>query len=96
MNFIVAIVCPETGWEVPTGTVTDITNFASLPDGEADFLCRACGRSHRWSRKDAFLAHTPTALDGYGVCEPNLTGDAPSAGGSLASLSQLSPQKATP
>jgi hypothetical protein len=96
MNFLVAIVCPETGWEVPTGTVTDITNFASLPDGEAEFQCRACGRSHLWSRKDAFLAHTLTALDGYGVYEPNPTGDAPVADGSLASLSQLSPQKASP
>ena len=96
MNFLVAIVCPETGWEVPTGTVTDITNFASLPAGEAELRCPACGRSHLWSRKDALLAHTLTALDGYGAYAPNLTGDASAADGSLASLSQLSPQKVTP
>jgi hypothetical protein len=95
MNFLVAIVCPETGWEVPTGIVTDIASFASLPQHEAQFQCPACGHSHRWSRKDAFLAHTLAALDGYGLYEPNMQPDQPAAS-SPPPLSHPSSQKVAP
>ena len=65
MDFLVAIRCPRTGQEVPTGIVTDISNFATLPKGETPLRCPACGHTHMWSRKDMFLAHSMSGLEGY-------------------------------
>jgi hypothetical protein len=63
VEFFVVVACPITGREVPTGIVTDITSFANLPKGDAQFSCPACGQSHKWTRSDARLAHSLASLD---------------------------------
>jgi hypothetical protein len=65
MYFLVAIRCPRTGEEVPTGIETNISDFATLPKGETPLLCPACGHTHMWSRKDMFLAHSMSGLEGH-------------------------------
>jgi hypothetical protein len=65
MNFHVTIICPTTGWEIPTGVVTDIRDFASLPNGKARLDCLGCGKSHWWSHSDVFLAYSLSELEGY-------------------------------
>jgi hypothetical protein len=64
VDFLVAIKCPTTGQEVPTGVVTSISNVATLPKGETEFQCPACGLTHSWSTKDMFLAHSISGLEG--------------------------------
>jgi hypothetical protein len=62
MKFLVVITCPDTGREVPTGLVTDITTFANLPKDKTQLSCPACGQVHDWTRRDAFLAHSLEGL----------------------------------
>src|SRR6476620_3128330 len=63
VNFFVVVACPNTGREVPPGIVTDITYFANLPKGDAQFSRPACGQSHTWTRSDARLAHSLGSLN---------------------------------
>ena len=65
MDCLVVIRCPRTGREVPTGVVTDIHDFASLPKGKTELRCPACGATHVWSREDALLAHSLDGLDDW-------------------------------
>jgi hypothetical protein len=63
VNFFVVITCPRTGYEVPTGIVTDITSLNTLPKGKTELRCPACGEIHEWTANDAVLAHSLSGLD---------------------------------
>jgi hypothetical protein len=62
MQYLLIIVCPKTGREVPTGVETNIVTFGDLPRGKSNFQCPACGDIHEWSAADAMLAHSRAGL----------------------------------
>ena len=57
----VFITCPVTGRDVYTGQNLDWSQLDSLDLGVQTFECRECGRTHAWSKMDAF-----TRADGGG------------------------------
>ena len=64
LKFLVVIVCPHTGMEVPTGITTDIS-LGNLPDGLRTLNCPECGEKHEWSRREALLAYSHGGLDNW-------------------------------
>jgi hypothetical protein len=52
---IVAIYCPRTGREVPTGLETDRDGFHRLKPVVTRMKCPACGSEHVWSKATARL-----------------------------------------
>jgi hypothetical protein len=51
---IIMIACPSTGHAVSTGI--EMSGFEQLPTVTATMTCSACGRVHRWTKEDAWLA----------------------------------------
>ena len=52
----VLIQCSSTGRLVPTGLIIDPEKSNALPSEQATLpRCKACGRSHDWSRWSAIL-----------------------------------------
>jgi hypothetical protein len=53
---IIAIRCPATGEDVPTGfTIASSKVFARVAVGQLMVKCQSCGDRHQWSVEDAFL-----------------------------------------
>jgi hypothetical protein len=53
---MVVIKCPETDEEVPIGVLLDLHTFVCLPTDSVALQCPACGQTHSWSKKDAYLS----------------------------------------
>lgn len=49
------ITCPMTQREVATGFEADWVTFPEAPFPRKKLRCPACGRTHTWGRRDAFL-----------------------------------------
>jgi hypothetical protein len=56
MSSMVMIKCALTLKAVPTGFLTDILSLEQLKNEYANFNCPACGRVHRRSLNEAWLA----------------------------------------
>jgi hypothetical protein len=56
------IKCPETGYEIPTGLVTDRETFRSAPVFFARVLCPACGNQHEWFAQQAWVSEKEAML----------------------------------
>ena len=54
MMGIIMIACPSTGREVSTGIETLEVDL--LPKVTATTVCPACGRLHKWTKSEAWLA----------------------------------------
>jgi hypothetical protein len=55
----VMVRCPKTGRELSTGVEMDDDTFAGLPDIRSQINCPACGLSHDWSVREAWLDNPP-------------------------------------
>jgi endogenous inhibitor of DNA gyrase (YacG/DUF329 family) len=51
----VMIKCPETGRTVNTGIALDLESFKHITLDNNSVRCPHCGKTHVWSKKDAFL-----------------------------------------
>lgn len=51
----VFVYCPETEKPVYTGLNFDWFTFEGLEIGEQSLDCPVCGKTHSWTREDAFL-----------------------------------------
>ena len=51
----VAIICPNTGFPIPTGIATTPESFKSSSFTQNSVSCHACGKTHVWDKKDAIL-----------------------------------------
>jgi hypothetical protein len=51
----IMILCRTTGKPVRTGLVTEVISFDSLADITIPLHCPACGKLHRWQRKNAWV-----------------------------------------
>lgn len=47
--------CARTGQFVPTGIETDLDTFMALPEVLSLSQCRACGRSHYWTKSETWI-----------------------------------------
>jgi hypothetical protein len=47
--------CPQTLKSVPTGLKAEWVVLHSLPPVAIPILCAACGQTHEWKRKDAWI-----------------------------------------
>jgi len=52
---ILAIRCPQTGQDIPTGIETDDQSFQSMPDVMVYTRCPHCGVDHAWWPDEARL-----------------------------------------
>jgi hypothetical protein len=62
--------CPQTLKSVPTGLKAEWVVLHSLPPVAIPMLCTACGQTHQWKRKDAWIgqaAEFRTAPQGAAV-----------------------------
>jgi len=48
-------VCPTTGQEVDSGVESEISTLLRIRDQTVRALCPACGQTHEWPVRDAFL-----------------------------------------
>jgi hypothetical protein len=51
----VMIKCPATGQEICTGIQADQRSFKNSLFQDRTVVCAACGQTHKWSKRDAFL-----------------------------------------
>ncbi len=51
----VMIHCPDTGKPVYTGMNFDWFQFETTTLGTRNIECSACGKTHQWTRADAYL-----------------------------------------
>ena len=51
----IMIKCPSTGKDIPTGMEADKTAFELSDYKNHSVMCPVCGKSHNWSKKDAWL-----------------------------------------
>jgi hypothetical protein len=58
---ILMVRCPDTGAELSTGIEMDAATFERLPEIQSQMTCPACGRSHVWSTREAWLGNPPPA-----------------------------------
>ena len=52
---ILLIKCPHTGRPISTGIELDPGTFAALPDVLSYLTCPACGLTHAWWTREAWL-----------------------------------------
>jgi hypothetical protein len=55
----VMIRCPRTGRAVSTEIDTELTVFERLPYVSSRLRCPACGETHVWTARDAWLGDPP-------------------------------------
>lgn len=48
--------CPDTGEKIDVGVESELGTLLKIRDETLQSRCPACGRSHEWPVKDAFLA----------------------------------------
>ena len=48
--------CPNTGEKIDVGVETELGTLLKIRDEKLQSICPACGRSHEWPMKDAFLS----------------------------------------
>ena len=56
---LVMIQCPNTGKAIPTGFDMDKTSFQSSTLNRNSVGCPACGKTHTWDKKDAWVHEVP-------------------------------------
>jgi hypothetical protein len=54
MMGMITISCPSSGRAVSTGI--EMTSIEQLPTVTATTVCSVCGRVHKWTKNDAWLA----------------------------------------
>lgn len=52
---MIMITCPNTGRPIPTGIGADKDSFESAQLSNNAVGCPACGETHVWNKKDAYL-----------------------------------------
>jgi hypothetical protein len=55
--------CPKTGQEVSTGLKTEWVMFETLPGIQMPLTCPACGETHNWRSKDAWISNHNGAVE---------------------------------
>ena len=55
--------CPKTGQEVSTGLKTEWVMFETLPGIQMPLTCPACGETHNWRPKDAWITNHNSAVE---------------------------------
>ena len=55
--------CPKTGQEVSTGLKTEWVMFETLPGIQMPLTCPACGETHNWRPKDAWISNHNGAVE---------------------------------
>jgi hypothetical protein len=48
--------CPRTGSIIPTGIITDMVQFDSLPNVAIPIFCPNCGKTHIWKPSTSWIA----------------------------------------
>lgn len=51
----ILIRCPILGMVVRTGLNTDMVKFSSLAEVPFSVVCKACGKTHRWKQRQAWI-----------------------------------------
>ena len=51
----VMVKCPDTGYDIATGIVTDRTSFNATPVFFARVYCPVCRTEHEWFAKEAWV-----------------------------------------
>ena len=55
--------CPKTGQEVSTGLKTEWVMFETLPGIQMPLTCPACGETHNWRPKNAWISNHNGAVE---------------------------------
>ena len=55
--------CPKTGQEASTGLKTEWVMFETLPGIQMPLACPACGETHNWRPKDAWISNHNGAVE---------------------------------
>jgi hypothetical protein len=55
--------CSKTGKEVSTGLKTEWVMFETLPGIQMPLTCPACGETHNWRPKDAWISNHNSAVE---------------------------------
>jgi len=66
----VMICCPVTRQAVYTGIETDELSFANMPEVLSRTSCSACGRTHLWTNRKAWLANAGWLAKPELACSP--------------------------